>query len=1034
MRQIDNMATDLDKKRKLEQGKSDNKTPVKRLKQTDNTSNGTGSPKTSSHGLMNSSSKSPRDRKSSDFATTATEKAVADLSRKERRALKKLANGQNLNGAVQAPSRSDNLKRPAAVGNSLATEEQLTRYSVESDLSGLVPSNISSTDAWSFSPPIAGRYLPHDPVFVQDAHGRDCLLAATDGEIQLLSLDTSLVVRSYVAPPGNRIICFAVLDQTVDIAFDDGTITAWNYITTVETRGHKVSDPIEAIAVSSDGAQALIRHSPKGSAIVIDGKTSFKTASSLTGLEIHKSAVYVVAWGPSSLVLGMRKGALTSNIEPSNFAWVEIPVQVPITCATSRLVPVSGSGKKQDSARPDLAVAIGNREGQIQLYTRISTVFSTATKQDLPSPRILHWHRNAVSAVTFSADGNYLISGGKETVLVLWQLATGKRQYLPHLTAEIQNIVVNAKGTRYALRMGDNSILVLSTSELKAVAHFPGLQLPAQGHSRLKKEQHFLSRTVAALHPRGPHLLLLAVPSSIPGSTTDNAHRPFLQTFDIRNSRHISRQALTRNNVTDFNVGPEGEPIKSPDVTAIALSADGKWLASVDEWLPPLADLKHVMATTNVQNLNGEELEAVKQEHARRREIHLKFWQWDETEGLWALNTRADSPHAQFNGVGPGSGAGRILRLVADPSSGGFVTIGEDSQVKIWRPKAQTRHGVVVKDDQGNPAMDWACRTTVQLPVLTEAEDRADSPMTGQLANEQKLSLRDACLTFSADGSLLACAQVHVGNGTEPMVHFVSLESGSIVHSKSRLTLPDGDLTDFAFIDRYFVAVSTSSIRVWDLVENAYHWTIALSGPETNSDQPPLMAVDRTDNTFLVVDTEGITTADGIRTTVCNARIFNPKMSERLFETSLPVAPVAVLSTANARGYTLVFEDGSIQTLTSTASPATRQLLAIAAATRDDATDAMDLDEADAESVAAEVENDIASENFKLSDLIGTDAAFAMDIDGEDDRPVVRPEQLAEVFAVGGAGSALPPVRDMFRSVVALYAKKPREAAQVPAV
>ena len=49
--------------------------------------------------------------------------------------------------------------------------------------------------------------------------------------------------------------------------------------------------------------------------------------------------------------------------------------------------------------------------------------------------------------------------------------------------------------------------------------------------------------------------------------------------------------------------------------------------------------------------------------------------------------------------------------------------------------------------------------------------------------------------------------------------------------------------------------------------------------------------------------------------------------------------------------------------------------------------------------------------------------------EGEDDRPVVRPEQLSSIFDVGGV--ALPPVRDMFRDVVGLFARKPRARTEM---
>ncbi|KAK5132531.1 hypothetical protein LTR04_004840, partial [Oleoguttula sp. CCFEE 6159] len=47
--------------------------------------------------------------------------------------------------------------------------------------------------------------------------------------------------------------------------------------------------------------------------------------------------------------------------------------------------------------------------------------------------------------------------------------------------------------------------------------------------------------------------------------------------------------------------------------------------------------------------------------------------------------------------------------------------------------------------------------------------------------------------------------------------------------------------------------------------------------------------------------------------------------------------------------------------------------------------------------------------------------------DVNDDKPVVRPEQLAEIFE-GAPSFAMPPIRDLFDSVVRLYAGKRRKA------
>src|SRR6478609_4538449 len=72
-----------------------------------------------------------------------------------------------------------------------------------------------------------------------------------------------------------------------------------------------------------------------------------------------------------------------------------------------------------------------------------------------------------------------MISGGSENALVLWQLDTGKKDFLPHLAASVENITVSANGSSYAVHLDDNSVMVLSTAEMKPTAYIAGIQSAA---------------------------------------------------------------------------------------------------------------------------------------------------------------------------------------------------------------------------------------------------------------------------------------------------------------------------------------------------------------------------------------------------------------------------------------------------------------------------------------------------------------------------------------------------------------------------
>src|SRR5438034_8107676 len=156
---------------------------------------------------------------------------------------------------------------------------------------------------------------------------------------------------------------------------------------------------------------------------------------------------------------------------------------------------------------------------------------------------------------TNHSTGNYIISGGLETVLVLWQLDTGRKQFLPHLSSPICNLVVSPTGKSYAVKLADNTAMVLSTSNLRPIASMSGLQLPSDADLAGRKphtkgsiskypeveidDGQICDILPAVLHPVNTDHLLLATPSD-PVSRKNSSNVSFLQTFDLRSGHHIS--------------------------------------------------------------------------------------------------------------------------------------------------------------------------------------------------------------------------------------------------------------------------------------------------------------------------------------------------------------------------------------------------------------------------------------------------------------------------------------------------------------
>ena len=67
---------------------------------------------------------------------------------------------------------------------------------------------------------------------------------------------------------------------------------------------------------------------------------------------------------------------------------------------------------------------------------------------------IKHWHSVAVGALSYSATGSMLLSGGHECVLVQWQ--EDSQDFFPRLNSEITGICVSNDGMLYATTHKDN--------------------------------------------------------------------------------------------------------------------------------------------------------------------------------------------------------------------------------------------------------------------------------------------------------------------------------------------------------------------------------------------------------------------------------------------------------------------------------------------------------------------------------------------------------------------------------------------------
>jgi NET1-associated nuclear protein 1 (U3 small nucleolar RNA-associated protein 17) len=562
--------------------------------------------------------------------------------------------------------------------------------------------------------------------------------------------------------------------------------------------------------------------------------------------------------------------------------------------------------------------------------------------------------------------------------------------------------------------------MILSTSELVPTAYIAGIQAHVIGSPnpdslvrRLEDNESgrpFIQRTPAVINPAHSENLLLAVGEvqEIKSSSAKALSAPFLQTFDIASNHTVSRQVITRTNITNKNIAPSAHSISEPVITHIQISHDGMWLATIDEWLPP----KHDVEFLGHSGMNLED------EQRRRREVYFKFWQWNKSDKCWSLVSRIDAPHTiAFEKYG----AGRVLALTADSSSHTFSTLGEDGIVQIWRPRIRKRDEVIVRGGDGEPLCNWHCQRRVSLGTVAWDDDvagyRQTMPSHGSLA-------------FSEDGSLLAAA---ISGHEDGLIHLIDPINGMIQSSRSLMCR--GDLISLAFSAQYLIILS-DELRVYDLVLDELKYGITLGDAQNllfleQKAEMMHLAVDHNSQTFAVAlpcsrdwELDEKKYDDSLSRAYSEIAVFDPRQPTPLYTQRLPSLATALLPAISTPGYVVLDAAAEIttispkaaQTLTSMARPMVELRLDIRSGSEEaPGVDLMQVVDDD-EEAAPETGEEPAS--VTAPDLTTDD-------NDDDGPPVVTSHQLSQVLDIGPS-FALPPIEELFYAVAGLFCSKPK--------
>ncbi|XP_027329589.1 WD repeat-containing protein 75 [Abrus precatorius] len=247
---------------------------------------------------------------------------------------------------------------------------------------------------------------------------------------------------------------------------------------------------------------------------------------------------------------------------------------------------------------------------------------------DAESCSTWHWHSAAVRLLSFSSDGAYLYSGGKEGVLVLWQLDTGKKKFLPRIGSPLLYFVDSPDPSLSSISCADNQIHILKMPSMEIIKSISGIKPPLSSQDICES----LSSRAAFDCTSG----LVAV-------QTENYGVQFYSLFANRGLYEVQ--------VCERNHQPVDEVMVV--VTLVELSVDGSMMGTVEVKLPE-------------EGIGGL--------------VCLKFWDLDDDK-RFSVSTLIYEPHRDSH----------ISAVAFHPTRHMAVSSSYGGDFKIWVCKEEIR-------------------------------------------------------------------------------------------------------------------------------------------------------------------------------------------------------------------------------------------------------------------------------------------------------------------------------------------------------
>mmetsp|Transcript_18880 Transcript_18880/g.75853 ORF Transcript_18880/g.75853 Transcript_18880/m.75853 type:complete len:586 (-) Transcript_18880:991-2748(-) len=263
----------------------------------------------------------------------------------------------------------------------------------------------------------------------------------------------------------------------------------------------------------------------------------------------------------------------------------------------------------------------------------------------------MHWHASSVLSLAYTNEGNILLSGGSEAVLVMWELSTGRRRFLPRVGGAILSISPRPSGTSYALTCGDNAVRFVSAASFSVVAQVRGIR-PVDPFHQSSTSRSKLAKVALLPDLKSPGVaLVVGLPNII-------------QAYDMWRDEHLADIVVSaRNELFTFKdraTPSEGTTCK---VQLACLSADGSFLVTLDVLrAKPSDDVEFVTETLRFNSI--------------------------DREGKFRVVAKAENPH----------GGAYTTSLVFHPHLNVVATSSSEGSIDFWKLRNES---------------DWYCSRSI---------------------------------------------------------------------------------------------------------------------------------------------------------------------------------------------------------------------------------------------------------------------------------------------------------------------------------